>query len=226
MIRPPVCAALAIVFGAVLLTPPRAQAGGGNNLNLLPGKGIRFGIAKVVGTTLKVQTERSTPAASVELNDGLLIITDWPAGSNGPALFNGTEQGMDFASAFPNGGYELTDWGFDDRRELLASRGCLQVKSPSHASWDNARVVCRKEGVTRIKITSGSGTDMVRVDPAITVSVTHKCSGRRSRCGSLQCVTSPEVCCDSAGLPGCVAFTGASCDAFDPNDSETLPLCP
>jgi hypothetical protein len=211
---------LAYLAAAILAVPAIAHAGGGNNLNMLPPPGVKFGIARISGKTLTVKLERSTPKISPPLNDSYLRITDVPADADVRPPVNGTT----FAAAYPNGAWELADlgekgFGF---RELFASKGCLQVAGES-GGWDNARVYCDKTKVTRIKISSATGTDLVAVSAAITVPVTHKC-GRREACG-LGCIEAPTVCCATPGFEGCVTPPG-TCDGFDPNDQSTFPMCP
>jgi hypothetical protein len=204
-----------------MLGPSCAAAG--NLLNILNPAGVRFGSAKVSGKTLTIKLDSSQPGIYPALNDSYLRITDVPAGAAVPAPHGG----LTFAEAFPNGAYELVDVGSIDSpyRHLFAWKGCRQVGTEGGA-WENARVYCDKTKVTRIKIASGTGTDLVVVDPAISVTVTSKCGGRRSPCGSLGCVASPDVCCEAPGFAGCVASPGESCDAFDPEDASTLPFCP
>jgi hypothetical protein len=213
-------ARLAYLVAAMLAVPALANAGGGNNLNLLAPPGIKFGIARVSGKTLTVKLERSTPKISPPLNDSYLRITDVPADADVLPPFGGTT----FAAAYPNGAWQLADLGEGHGfRELLASKGCLQVASAG-GGWDNGRVYCDKTKVTRIKISSGTGTDLVAVDAAITVPVTHKC-GRRDACGP-SCIEAPRVCCTDPGFEGCVTPPGACGDGFEPDDPSTFPQCP
>ncbi len=207
---------------AVVSAPATIHAGGGNNLNLLAGPGLKYGIAKVTGGTLIVNLERTKPRIQPPQNDSFLVITDLPAGANVPAPVGGRT----FDEAFPNGAYELADLGWGDFRfrDLLAWKGCLQVGG-SGGGYDRSRVYCDKTGIDRIKINSGTGNDLVVVDPAITAKITNKCGGRRDPCGALGCLeATPDTCCTPAGLEGCVALPGGSCTSIDPNDPQVL--CP
>jgi hypothetical protein len=188
--------------------------------------GVKWGTAKVTGKTLIVKTERTKPLIQPPRNDAYLRIADIPAGATVTPPYGG----QTFAAAFPNGAYEVADLGWGEGsflRELYAGTHCLQVANVDGDGYDAARVYCDKTGVTRIKISSGNGNDVVVVDPVITVTITHPCGGKRSRCGTLSCLeATPYTCCDGVpGLDGCVDRSGGTC-AFDPGAPQIPVWCP
>lgn len=198
-----------LVCALVLGLP--ASSLGRNNLNLIPGPGIHFGIVKRGGTTIAVTLERSGKAFDGDLNDNNLLVNDVQAGTvDARPAFDGTEDGIPFTEAFPQGAYELVDQG----RDLLASRGCLQQKALGNSSWDGSRVYCDKTGVEKIKIAGSNGNDVLLVDLDVTASVRFKCRGAQLACGRSCLDPARYTCCDPTppGFAACwvaVGDTGA-----------------
>jgi hypothetical protein len=186
----------------------------GNNLNLIPGKGIHFGIVKRSSTTITVTLERSGNGFHGDLNDNDLLINDVPAGTvDARPVFDGTDDGIPFTEAFPLGAYELIDTGWGAGRELLASRGCVQQKSENSASWDNGRVYCSNVGIEKIKVAGSNGNDLMTIDPNVTALVQHKCRGTQAACGRHCFVPTAYACCDPtpAGYSLCWVAAGDTC---------------
>jgi len=178
-----------------------------NNLNLIQPARTHFGLGFVQGDTLRVRLLRTRAYGMLFYNNGDLIITDIPSG--GPPLFDGSEAGLPFDEAFPNGAYELRD---QSSAMLLAAKGCLQGKAPDNEGWDNSRMYCDKASVAAIQISTYKGDDTVYIDPAITVPVTSRCPNQQDPCG-YSCYASDErTCCDQTGN-GCWIPQGQTCGA-------------
>lgn len=165
--------------------------------------------------------ERSGKGFHGDLNDNFLQIHNVPAGTaDARPVFDGTEAGIPFADAFPQGAYELIDYNHD----LLAARGCVQQKAAGKNGWDNARVYCAAANVEIIKIAGSPGSDALDVGAAVTVPVRFKCRGKQAACGRSCLLPEDYTCCDPT-LPGygpCYVVTGDTC-GVDTTYCESLP---
>jgi hypothetical protein len=184
-----------------------------NNLNLIAGKGLHYGIVKQGGGTISVTLARYGKMFPAFANDNNVIVNYLAPGSGGRPVFDGTDAGIPVATAFPNGAYEL----IDDNHDLLASRGCLQQKAANNSSWDNARVYCDATGVETIKIAGSKGSDVVLVGDTVTADVRHKCQQSQAACGRSCLLPASYTCCDPTPAPyaACWVATGDICE-IDP----------
>lgn len=203
--RRPLVAGLGLLGSAWLLAAAVPAAAVNNNLNLLPSRGVQFGNVMRSGKTIKVKLERSRPPSELSNNSGLVILNVLP-GTGAQAVFTPQSQihATPFDEVFPNGAYSF----YDPNHDLYSWRGCFQAASG--AAWDNSRVYCAKDGIAKIKITTGPGEyDTIAVDAAVVVPLSIRCSGRQDLCGT-NCL-SPEThtCCDTT--TGCFASGGFTC---------------
>ena len=200
--------AIAVSCAVSLGWPTLSSAG--NNLGLIPSKGVHYGIVKRNRTTITVALEKSVRSFQPDMNDNYLEINDVPAGTvDARPVYDGTVDGIPFATAFPNGAYELIDYD----KDLLASRGCIQQKAENAASWDNTRVYCDKTGIGKIKVAVSTGNDIMLVDADVTATVLHKCHGAQAACGHGCLLPEAYTCCDPTPAPfaACWVATGGTC---------------
>jgi hypothetical protein len=187
---------VALANAAWMLVAPGPAAAVPNNLNLIPSRGVQYGIVKRSGHTIHVKLERSRPPATVDLNNSNLRIFIALPGTGAQDVFNTAGGGSTpFNTAFPNGAY-----AFDDpNHDLYSWRGCVQAAPPSGGGWDGSLVYCPTDGVAKIKITTGPGVaDAIQVDPAVTIPLVIKCSGQQRRCENHCLSKEHATCCDQA----------------------------
>ena len=205
--------------GLLLIAPGIAAAG--NNLHLIPEKGVKYGIVKSNGTKIQVQLEQSKDGYFIDLNNSSLEIKFVePTDSDAPLVYNSPPGASPFAEVYPNGAYELSDPSHD----LLASHGCWQVAS--NGAWNNQIVLCDVASVRAIQVKTYKGNDQVVVAPSVTVPVNVKCHATtQAACGPncltpsdpsdptwciTDCLTpSDNMCCDTA--TGCFTAVGGDC---------------
>jgi len=195
------------LVGLLLATPGMATAG--NNLHLIPGKGVKYGIVKRAGQKIKVQLQRSKDGYFINLNDSHLSITFIdPSDPDAPLVFN-KPTSSPFAEVYPNGAYQLSDPSHD----LLASRGCWQVGSPI-GGWNGQAVLCDVASVGTIQVKTYKGNDRVTIDPSVTVPVDVRCHATQTSCGTNCLTASDNTCCDVA--TGCFVPIGGDCATLCP----------
>ncbi len=199
---------LVSTMAALLLFAP-ATAPAGNNLHLIPAKGVHYGIVKRSGGTIKVTLERSREGYFIDLNDSVLTVEFRdPVTDGGPPVLD-KPGGSPFSEVFPNGAYMFSDLGHD----LLSSRGCLQVAAPG-GGWDGSRVLCDPASVERILVKPYKGNDLISVESTITIPVDVRCHRTQSACGSNCLLPGAAMCCDT--VSGCYTSVGGDCSVDCP----------
>ena len=193
-------------LGWLLVTPVPAVAVK-NNLNLIPPRGVKFGIVRRGGDTIYVYLERVRSLSSQLGNNSSLTIS-YVAPGGGLYVFDKSPP-TPFDEYFPNGAYAFQD----PLHDLFAARGCVQA-SGAQGGWDNGLAYCDFTDTTDIKVKTGPGDwDTVDINPAVVIPVAIVCGPQQNLCGTY-CFSDAYTCCDTE--TGCFASEGFTC-------AETCP---